>query len=208
MTSKIWLCVVIVMNSSSAFGLDTPSDTSVKDIQKQIYAANRMDKQIGDAVALVHRAQRAGKSEEEISRLQNGVVREKAKKYTALTKAIHMTIGAYGLEPDKPIGTSVMQSTKGRKLTWLPVAREMEAHEIERLNGSRSEIEQPKEKVYGITYPDGITFMDPSAFEHGPGFLASYLLHERIHFEQITTDGKANKLTYAAAHAGHRATAR
>lgn len=130
--------------------------------------------------------------------MQNGVLREKAKKYAALTKAIHMTIEAYGLEPDKPIGTSVMQSTNGRKLTWLPVAREMEAHEIERLNGSRSEIEQPKEKVYGITYPDGTTFMDPSVFEDGPGFLASYLLHERIHFEQITTDGKASKLTYAA----------
>lgn len=58
MTSKFWLCVIIVVNSSSAFGLNTPSDISVDDIQKQIYAANRMDKQIGAAVALVLRAQR------------------------------------------------------------------------------------------------------------------------------------------------------
>lgn len=198
MISKILLFVVFIINTSSVFGLNTPSDISVEDIQNQIYAANRLDKQIGDAVALVLKAQREEKTEEEISRLQNRVLREKAKKYAALTKAIHMTIEAYGLEPDKSIGTSVMRSTKGRKLTWLPVAREMEAHEIERLNGSRSEIAQPKEKVYGITYPDGTTFMDPSVFEEGPGFLASYLLHERIHFEQITTDGKANKLTYAA----------
>lgn len=198
MTIKFWLWTVLAMSPVSAYAINPASDTAVSDIQKQIYAANRMDYQIGIAVQAVNDAEALKRSPESIDALKKQVVREKAKKNAALTKAIHMTIHAYGLAPANPAGTSVMRSTKGRKLTWLPVAREMEAHEIERLNGSRSEIAQPKEKVYGITYPDGTTFMDPSVFEDGPGFLASYLLHERIHFEQITTDGKANKLTYAA----------
>lgn len=197
MTIKFWLGAILSINSLNAFAINPASPTAIADIQKQIYAANGMDLQIGIAVQAVNDAERLKLSPEKIDALKKQVEREKAKKNAALTKAIHTTIIAYGLESNKSTGKSVMPGTRGREISWLPLAREMEAHEIESIRGARNPIEQPRDEIVGITYPDGTTFMDPSAFLNGPGYLASFLLHERIHFEQITTDGKANKLTLA-----------
>lgn len=187
-----------MMNAHSALALKIPSGTAIDEIQEQIYTANKMDKKIGIAEQAVRDAESMKRSPEYIRDLKQQVVREKEKKNAARTRAIHMAILAYGLEPQSWSGTSVMPWTKGRKIHWQPVAREREARQIQNAEGEFRNVKQEGDCV-GITFADGVTYMDPSAFEKGPGYLASYLLHERIHFEQFTTRGKGNTMTYAQA---------
>lgn len=92
-----------------------------------------------------------------------------------------------------------MSSTKGRDITWLPVARENQARDVQDASGDLQPMKQDKKGYVAITYPDGVSVITPAVFEYGPAYLASILLHERIHFEQFTTDGKGNVMSYAEA---------
>jgi hypothetical protein len=139
------------------------------------------------------------KNPQEIIYRKLELAREEDKQSAARTKAIHMTILAYGLEPASWSGTSVMPMTKKRTITWMPVARESEARQVQSADGSLQDVKQDKKDYVGLTYQDGVTVLPPKAFEKGPGYLASILLHERTHFEQITTDGKGNVMSYAEA---------
>lgn len=104
---------MVMMNAHSALALKIPSGTAIDEIQEQIYTANKMDKKIGIAEQAVRDAESMKRSPEYIRGLKQQVVREKEKKNAARTRAIHMAILAYGLEPQSWSGTSVMPWTKG-----------------------------------------------------------------------------------------------
>lgn len=107
-----------------------------------------------------------------------------------------MTIQAYDL-PAHMNGTSVMRDTLGRTISWLPVAREPEARQIQDAKGNFRSKGQPKELLDGKTYVDGTVYIYPGTFTHGVGYLASILFHESIHFNQITTPGKGDEMSGA-----------
>lgn len=99
MKINFFLCGVVMLSAGSAFGIRTPSENEIKDIQNQMFAANRMDNQVGAANQKVLDAKKTKKSEASILELERQVAREKEKQNAARTKAIHMAIAAYGLEP-------------------------------------------------------------------------------------------------------------
>lgn len=191
-------CVVCAAGAQSAFALKKASSSEVREIQAQIYLANKMDSAIREAEGRLVVAKNSPFNAGKVIELDKALAREINKQSAARTKAMHMTILAYGLEPVGWSGTSVMPWTKGRTIHWQPVAREREARQIQNADGKFRDVKQGGDYA-GITYIDGVTYMDPSAFEKGPGFLASYLLHERVHFEQFTTAGKGDAMTYAEA---------
>lgn len=130
-------------------------------------------------------------TDEQIRNLQRAIGRAKERQHAAFTKAIHMTIKAYDLAPASRRATSVMPLTKGREIEWLPLSRDPQAHRVRSARGIEKELPQPTKLYHGITYYDGATFIDRRAFEYGVGWLASTILHERVHFEQYTTPGGA-----------------
>lgn len=91
MKLKIIIYIMVMMSARSALAIKTPSGTAIDAIQEQIYAANRMDKQIGIAEEFLRDAERMKRTAEYIRGLKKQVVREKEKKNAALTQAIHRT---------------------------------------------------------------------------------------------------------------------
>ncbi len=199
MKTLVLVGVMAFASAQDAFAIKAASSAEIAAIQKQIFVGNRMDADVKDAELKVVLAKTARESEGKILELKNALAREQDKQSAARTKAIHMTILAYGLKPASWSGKSVMTSTKDRTITWMPVARESAARQVQSADGALKDVKQDKEDYVGLTYPDGVTALPPKAFEKGPGYLASILLHERTHFEQFTTDGKGNKMSYAEA---------
>lgn len=197
MRIKYSFFVVLALIAQSAYALKTPSPDEINDIQKQIYAANKMDKPIGDATELFLKARREKQSDERIRALEKQIEILKEKQNAARTKAIHMTILAYDIAPTDLRGTSVLPLTKGREIGWLPVARERESRHIQDASGKSHRLGQPREDLAGKVYADGVAYIYPQAFGKGVGYLASTLLHERVHFEQITSKGRGDKMRRA-----------
>lgn len=87
-----------------------------------------------------------------------------------------------------------MSVTAGRKIEWLPVARDPEERTVYDAEGNSVTFEKPEKTTAGVTYADGTSYLNRDAFLHGPGWLASTLLHERTHFDQFTTEGRGDVL--------------
>lgn len=190
---------MVLTGTSRAQAINVISDEVKSAIHKQMREANQLDKPVKEAELKLVRAQNAKADPGTIHALQLALEREKDKQSAARTIAIHMTILAYKLEPSAPSGTSVMPGTAGRTIFWTPVAREREARQLQDSKGNLDGKLQPKKDLDGAAYFDGVTYIYPSAFEHGPGYLASILVHERTHFEQYTTKGKGDVMSYAEA---------
>ncbi|MEQ1919191.1 MAG: hypothetical protein ABL955_08335 [Elusimicrobiota bacterium] len=193
----LFFCAFYATGIPSAHAIKHASPTEIDAIQKQIYLANKMDAKVKKADLDLHDAKASKANDGEIIKLEKMLAREKDKQSAARTKAIHMTILAYDLAPVSHRGTSVMPWTKDREIEWLPVARDIEARQIQNAEGALKNSGQPKKPVLGVAYPDGVVYIAPEAFEKGVGALASALFHERIHFEQMTTDGKGNMMSRA-----------
>lgn len=189
--------VMMLSTAPHAFAIKEASKEEIAAIQEQIYTANKMDAEVKAAELKVSLAKAAKVAEDKIIALERARDRVKDKQNAARTVAIHMTIQAYDLAPANPRGASVVAPTKGRTITWLPVAREAEARPIQRESGEFENQPQPKKDLVGKVYPDGVAYIYPDAFNRGVGYLASTLLHERVHFEQMTTKGKGNKMRRA-----------
>lgn len=198
MRLELCICLVVLLAPLMAFALKKASGDEIKTTQEQILTARRMDEQIGAAQEiLINYLKTPNANPEVIRRYERAIQREKDKQDAAFTKAIHMTIRAYGLEPKYPSGTSVMPSTKGREISWLPVARDDLPHFIQDVKGSTTLHPQSRRIYYGKTTKDGVTYIDRTAFDRGVGWLAATLLHEQLHFEQFTTRGRGDSLSVA-----------
>lgn len=196
----VLLCALSAVSARNAHAIRQATQAEIDAIEAQISTAKGMDEKIDLAKTKLEAASSSIEaSKANLRALERDVEREEAKQRAARTKAIHMTILAYGLTPDQPSGRSVMRSTKDRTITWLPVAGEGEDRLVQSAKGNlgRRPSKMPAGNIAGVTYPDGVTYIPASTFNRGPGFLASVLLHERIHFEQYTTDGKGNVMSTA-----------
>lgn len=171
-----------------------------REIHEQIRTANKMDKEVLGALYVLNTTP-AKKDSPEYRELERNVQRAMDRQNAARTVAIHMTIRAYKLAPEDLKGTSVMPWTNGRTIRWMPIAREREAREMQDSKGNRKNVSQPNEELDAAAYYDGVTYIYPSAFSRGPGYLASILRHELTHFEQYTTPGKGDVMSYAEAQA-------
>jgi hypothetical protein len=186
------------VSARNAFAVNFASKTDIDAIEAQLLTAQGMDDKIRKARLKYEAADsNIETSKADLRGLKRDVEREEAKQRAARTKAIHMTIQAWGLAPAKLSGTSVMRWTKGRTITWLPVAGKIEDRQVESPKGKLGLSKKPSEPADAVTYPDGVTYISESRFLRGPGYLASVLLHERTHFEQFTTEGTGNVLSRA-----------
>lgn len=122
-------------------------------------------------------------------------------------KAIHRTLIAYEIvpagdstEPEMPSGQSVMAGPyKGQTISWVPIADDNKERPVLLPNGKIEIIPKiklkPGQDSGGRTHGDGVTTILPFAFQ-SPEFLAVTLAHEKYHFEQYTTPGSGDTMSY------------
>lgn len=202
MKKKLLICLIGVLGVRGALAIKGVTDPAVIDaIQKQIVAARLLDAEIWLAEQDVRIAKSKGAGAAKILEFERVVIREKDKQSAAYTKAIHLTLTAYDLWPESRRGTSVMPWTKDQTVHWVPIGRGPESREVRNKKGDEKAVKQPSTGKTGITYSDGVSHILPKAFENGPAYLASVLLHERTHFEQMTTPGKGDQMTKAKSEA-------
>ncbi len=133
----------------------------------------------------------------------------------ARSKAIHLTLVAYGVVPEydggkpkMPIGTMIDPDFAGKQAAWIAIAGENADRTYINSKGELKKIKKAENKKHeepdGVTSSDGVTIIFPQFFErkdaHGnhpsPAALASILMHEQRHFVQFTTPGQADKMTW------------
>ena len=196
MRIKSLIGLIALAFASRAFAIKPASPDEIKAIKDQIVVANKMDTVVKEARTELANT-RFPQGTPEYLLLERAHRRIKDKQYAAYTKAIHMTILAYDLEPRSRRGTSVMPWTKGREIVWLPVAGEDPTRDLEDARGNLKETSRTPLDWAGRTFTDGVTYINPETLRMGPDFLASTLLHERTHFEQHTTRGRGDTLSTA-----------
>lgn len=196
MRIKSLIGLIVLAFASRAFAIKPASPGEIKAIKDQIVVANKMDTIVKEARTELANT-RFPQGTPEYLLLERAHRRIKDKQYAAYTKAIHLAILAYDLEPRSRRGTSVMLWTKGREVVWLPVAGEDPTRELEDASGNRKETTRTSLNWAGRTFTDGVTYINPETLRMGPDFLASTLLHERTHFEQHTTRGRGDTLSTA-----------
>lgn len=133
----------------------------------------------------------------------------------ARSKAIHLTLAAYGIVPTDKAGRLIMlrgaivvPDYAGKTATWIVVAGDNAPRSALTPEGSVITTQKAVDKVTGkepsgITYLDGVTKILTKSFEPTPKGnsmspldLALLLIHERRHFIQYVTPGKGDKLTF------------
>lgn len=129
------------------------------------------------------------------------LLREKQK--IAGEQAIWLTIRAYDIIPfadNLPFldeGYSVLRSPeKGKRMIWMPIFESNGQKQLQDQFGQPAGNRQIDSTKAGNTSSDGVSRFFPGAFED-PVRLASFILHEQIHFNQNITPGKADVKTTA-----------
>lgn len=200
MKIRLLICAAALYFVQETFAVKKAMDHEIEAIRTQMKTAAMMDQVIKKAEKDWNDAKNdPNMSGYDITRLEWARDREIDKQRAARTKAIHMTLQAYDLWPPSRSGTSVAPMTKGRDITWMPLARGPESRLVRDRNGKSYDLPQPTKKHSGVTYHDGVTYLTQEAFLLGPGYLAMVLLHERVHFEQNITPGKGDAMSQAEA---------
>lgn len=202
--------VVISLAASDARALHPASAADVKTIQTLLNKANliqvdvtRQEKKLTAAEAALK-----NKPNDPILRGKVSYVAEILKDFVrerdlVRDKAIHRALTAFGIVPvdgnsgmpKMPSGTSVATDYNGQIAHWRVVAQD----DTNRINLDAlgnpirvGPINIPDARAY--TDGSGITIMYAKSFA-SPEYLALILSHEKEHFEQYTTKGRADKLS-------------
>lgn len=123
----------------------------------------------------------------------------------AYEKAIWLAIRAYDIlpfrygQPALPGGKTSLPSPeqrKQKKISWVPVFEDKQMYRIQDETGEVQVIMNMDKNDVANTASDGISRIWPEAFL-SPVELASFLIHEKIHFEQFIDPQRASKTTGA-----------
>lgn len=137
--------------------------------------------------------------------IKSKIAELKIKQKNAAEQAIWLTMRAYDIirfednEPILPKGYSFLDSPEKKKrikITGLPIFEDNGRKELQDANGDPAKFRIVDNRIAGNTASDGISRIFPSAFD-SPVELASYIIHEKRHFKQITTKGVGDKMTTA-----------
>lgn len=202
--NRVLVCLAFLFGPVvSAVALKKPvsleDQEALKRIQSQINKALSMQASVSQAEIDLVQAKNEEKktpgslSPERLAALNQTVRQAKDRQNAEFGKAIRMTMKVYDIAPASSRGTSVLHAMKGREIEWVPVAGEPESRMVQRGDGKFASVSQPRKDLAAETYGDGVTVFYRDSFINGPGWLASNLLHESRHFEQITTPGWESK---------------
>jgi hypothetical protein len=103
---------------------------------------------------------------------------------------------AYDIKPHHWSGPIVLNGDfNATPANWQPKFGEMD-HARTKTNANGEQITMIKPTTYAaITWENGDIVVTIKSFLYSPGYLASILQHETIHFDQITTLGRGDQLT-------------
>lgn len=148
----------------------------------------------------LERLQRAlNKNQTKIELAQAALLEQQQKLLISGNRTIEAVIDAYGIAPDRLSAPIVVKgSMEGKTATWSPFFGFLDPRTIQDKNGFSKDIAVPedwkREGLDGVTYPDGAIEMTEHAFS-SLAMLAAYIIHETVHFDQKTTEGRGDNLT-------------
>lgn len=194
--------VFLFCSTQGAEALQSAKPQDYRDIEEQITkkkaaeeGLRNKNRDLNDALAL-----RDSELERKIK--LEIVILEKAQK-NAAEQALWLTARAYDIIPfadNEPIldeGTSVLRSPeKGKRISWLPIFEKEGRKELQDEFGNYAGFRTVGPRNAGNTASDGISRLFPAAFD-SPVQLASFIIHEQVHFTQNTTRGKGDVKTTA-----------
>ncbi|MBI5246963.1 MAG: hypothetical protein HY923_07255 [Elusimicrobia bacterium] len=168
-----------------------------KDIQERTDGINDKKKLLDAAEKAIDR------KEATVVKLKSEIAELEKQCDVARTVAIHLTIKAFDLAPVDssgrlilPKGKVVMNGAfKSREILWIPVSGKNEARLALNERGKVVTVPPAGDAPIAFTATDGVTRLFDGSYT-SPGLLAATLLHERTHFEQFTSAGTGDKLTY------------
>ena len=116
-----------------------------------------------------------------------------------MTEVIKRTVKLYDIQP-RPAdyledrGKIVVGVFSGQHPAWAPIyAPEVTAKQFE-LNGKKIVLTAPGAHE-AITWDDGTVELNDKAFAYSAGYLGAVIFHESVHFAQITTKGRGDKIS-------------
>lgn len=116
-------------------------------------------------------------------------------------EAIQSIVRAYGISPDKARGTLVAGPIKGMRAEWKPIAGKLEPRMALAANGESIPLVPFDPNDAAEMFSDGQIVVTLRSFYSGPNrpvspaFLASIIVHETVHFDQLTTEGRGGRMT-------------
>lgn len=185
---RYWLALAFLFCSlQDAAALHNASAQDTRDIADQIIKKKAAE----DEIKTQYQALKAARGDERLELpIRTEIARLKKVQKNAAEQAMWLTIRAYGIitfegtEPKLPKGTSFLRSPEiGQEITWVPVFEDKHTFEIQDAAGNV--VGTLKLDDAGNTASDGVSRIFPEAFI-SPAILASYIIHEKIHFEQFT----------------------
>lgn len=196
--------LLFFLSAQNAYAIRDPNDQEKLYIGDQLGIARQAEADIKEKDIALNIAKRTG-DWTAVGNLYVKIQDLKKERQTANDKAIWLTINACGLLPtDKdgvptpPEGVSVYRSPEakaGKKITWIPRFEDADDFSVQDKDGNNiPERYKPGSNVFGNTASDGVSRIFPGAFT-SVAELASIILHEKVHFEQNTTPGLADKKT-------------
>jgi hypothetical protein len=195
---KLLLATMLLFGSiQGASALQNASTQDRLDITTLLNAR----KEAGEAIKVQAKALESASGDAALASGISAEIRRLEKVQTnAAEQAIWLTIRAYDIIPFAgttamlPVGKSFLRSPElGKTIVWIPAFEVKHPYKLQDAGGNI--VGKPLDLIdAGNTASDGVSRIFPEAFM-SPVELASLLLHEKLHFEQITDPLRAPKMT-------------
>jgi PAS domain-containing protein len=192
---KFILLLLLLGTSTSVWAVHPADPRVVDDIRAQINNFEERGKKIVKTEKLLNDASggidpdrnMVAKYTEELNQLKQG-------RAALATQIIRQTIDAYGIKPDNFSAEVDYGKFKSNRASWEPKFGLMEMdREVLDQKGQVLHMAAPGPHD-AITWANGDIRITPAAFV-SPGYLASVIDHETLHYDQLTTPGRGAKMS-------------
>lgn len=194
---KFTFCLAFLLLSiQNASALSNARTADAQEIQEAINEAVSLQAIMAHKVETTPAEQRDEDFKTELIKLSK-------ERKAAYEKAIWLTIRAYDIlpfrygQPALPGGKTSLPSPeklKHKDIAWVPVFEDKQMYRIQDETGKVMVVATVNKDDVANTASDGVSRIWPEAFL-SPVELASFLIHEKLHFEQFTDPRRAGKTT-------------
>lgn len=132
--------------------------------------------------------------EPEIAALKQKFAALNAAHAVVMTDIVKRTVVLYDIQPGPTSGHIVGGAFMNSSPQWSPIFAPQVEQKIVQVPGKPSIPLSAHGPYAGITWADGSVEINEKAFL-SPGYLAAVILHESVHFAQMTTLGRGDRIT-------------
>lgn len=191
---------LIFASNASSFALNQPSSIQLKALQAQITAIQALQSNLESLTQSIdHESGRIDPNHTQIAAWEQQLKILKAQQPPLCQKLLDDTRIAYGIRPNRYSGKIVLPGGfNGTFANYRPQFGEMIQTRVKTNRGGRSIAMGYPDPYAALTWENGDIIVTIDAFKFSPGYLAAVITHETIHYDQITTAGRGNRMSRQA----------